>query len=951
MPTRVGQHREVISLVGITLSEAYLTSARLGGHVSFVPHARQLPYKGGRTNGFVRDPGFPVLLQTLLARGNHGRYKQRRDGFIPLIDAWAALIAAVAASGFTKLDISTAPGRDAAWGLCHLARWTVHTAIGSGVGRVISDLKSWSSDFRRWAVEGVPSQHRVNRLARSFRGPLRRLVDHDESAAQISYLGRALPRGSPAVCHSALKKHRDALFTEHRTPPDLLLEAELFARDWSLKYLKDEVPGWVIPVKDSSCLEYSRREGGFTRAVGEIRQSSESLLPSLKEEQARPTRLMASPTSSQAPVGATLLEREAFVRECLRRYNERGYHRAQAVALPERGWKARVVTKSSAALVCLGHQIRRWLFAGLRRDGRARHVLEGEHKLAVEGAMRDFGVTTTVVSSDLTSASDLLPFDLIQAIVKGLLRNRNVPEWFQPCLQSMTGPMVVGYPWGEQITTRRGILMGLPTTWALLSIVQLFWIDRAAVAASRCGFRGDLILRSAAVCGDDLVASWPQVAVDAYHQAARMSGAKFSEGKHFVSRRALVFTEELAWVGYRRKFVAHRDLGPSWVGQSWKHYNPLGACAKRGWVKKVWVGDHRSVPYNLAHLPRWYPTKHGFVTEMEAKIQGLVDDGPWMCVIYQVARQSVNRRCLATVRWSDAIPLRGLVRPSRLPGDTKLSPWWAALGPAASSISSGSQRRMHRVRRVIRVLHPNIFGWALRNGMVAEAPRAFGGLELPPRRGASGRVGRLDPVVRKGLAVQLYGRSLPDLRSPAALWAELAVPPLVMQAAREVVERCLTAWSWGAGPTLVRSGASPWQGEFLNLGGVMSGLTDLTVSVASDITTRSPWSRQSSVARTVCSPRSLGREVKAFYARLAAKWPGARGVDPAAPWDKLLKRWESLDHRRFWAVPRPNWATADLLRGWQVVQTADKAQANFAVRPGQVRKDRSRIRDPASSKR
>jgi hypothetical protein len=52
--------------------------------------------------------------------------------------------------------------------------------------------------------------------------------------------------------------------------------------------------------------------------------------------------------------------------------------------------------------------------------------------------------------------------------------------------------------------------MGMPTTWFLLSLCHLFWIEEACEIAPE--FR-----RSAAVCGDDLVAFWPQEVIDRYH--------------------------------------------------------------------------------------------------------------------------------------------------------------------------------------------------------------------------------------------------------------------------------------------------------------------------------------------------------------------------------------------------------------------------------------------------
>jgi hypothetical protein len=80
--------------------------------------------------------------------------------------------------------------------------------------------------------------------------------------------------------------------------------------------------------------------------------------------------------------------------------------------------------------------------------------------------------------------------------------------------------------------------MGLPTTWFLLSLVHLFWVEEATLASPE--FR-----KSAAVCGDDLEAFWPDLVIDRYHMVLNQCGGKISVGKHFVLSRAGCFTEKL----------------------------------------------------------------------------------------------------------------------------------------------------------------------------------------------------------------------------------------------------------------------------------------------------------------------------------------------------------------------------------------------------------------------
>jgi hypothetical protein len=87
--------------------------------------------------------------------------------------------------------------------------------------------------------------------------------------------------------------------------------------------------------------------------------------------------------------------------------------------------------------------------------------------------------------------------------------------------------------------------MGLPTTWFLLNLVHLFWIDYAVKGAPN---KVDqmYLRKSVAICGDDLVAFWPNNVVERYHAIAKACKAEFSSKKHFKSRRGRgVFTESV----------------------------------------------------------------------------------------------------------------------------------------------------------------------------------------------------------------------------------------------------------------------------------------------------------------------------------------------------------------------------------------------------------------------
>jgi len=111
------------------------------------------------------------------------------------------------------------------------------------------------------------------------------------------------------------------------------------------------------------------------------------------------------------------------------------------VALPERGAKVRVVTESPAPLVASLHWVRRTCFNRLKSLPWTRHVLFGERREAVEVLFKDEILgKRTLVSADLTAATDRIPHSHAQALWKGIGRAIDLdPELLNVVIQSM-GP-------------------------------------------------------------------------------------------------------------------------------------------------------------------------------------------------------------------------------------------------------------------------------------------------------------------------------------------------------------------------------------------------------------------------------------------------------------------------------------------------------------------------------
>jgi hypothetical protein len=181
------------------------------------------------------------------------------------------------------------------------------------------------------------------------------------------------------------------------------------------------------------------------------------------------------------------------------------------VAVPERGWKSRIVTKHHVSLLTAGHAVRELLWPALERDVRTKDVLRGKGLNTVDQAFRSPKPVRgyQILSSDLTAASDLLPAWLVNALVEGVIDgSKEMPFWVKKTMRLSTGSFELSYPDGSSTATggpvisQRGLLMGLPLTWFFLCLAHFFWIDEATL--------GDPVLSNRCrVCGDDLVAHWP----------------------------------------------------------------------------------------------------------------------------------------------------------------------------------------------------------------------------------------------------------------------------------------------------------------------------------------------------------------------------------------------------------------------------------------------------------
>nr|WLK77417.1 RNA-dependent RNA polymerase [Suillus luteus narnavirus 5] len=538
----------------------------------------------------------------------------------------------------------------------HVRGWLVRVAATQGVEVAAAELKKFSSDARRAWVEGSPPRHHFWRSCPEW---LRR---KQGLWAQLSYLGRALPLGVDFHEKKALDQHYADLTSSFSCSAEVLASVRAFSERWARSHLS-RCPGpedWLdFPSGSSATFGRKRREGGFATDCQVLLESAEEV------DVQPPDHVPIGPWSGD--LAAFRLVTAALVEAHGRRDT---IPKGRVAVVPERGHKVRVVSAMERHALILGELARKRLFKGLRKWGPLAAVLRGDSR---SGVLRLLGVPGEFVSADLRAASDLIPLDLASAVVDGLeASGRLLPAEIWG-LRLGTGPQELTWPSGKTAVTSRGILMGLPTTWALLNLIHGWAWSEAAKAVPITSLprasaaRGGRPGLACAICGDDLVGVAPPVAIDAYEAAMRSIGAEMSAGKHFRSTRRAVFLEEL-WE-FRGAAVSVVDGHPI--------YRTIREEGKR------------------------------------------------------VRRQVVNSTrllCADRLVRATAIPLKGMVSAPGVPGRIDPPDWWVA-GLAESALADRGFSRA-KISAVSRSLRPDLPVRFRASGIPPFLPRALGGAGL-----------------------------------------------------------------------------------------------------------------------------------------------------------------------------------------------------------------------------
>jgi len=448
---------------------------------------------------------------------------------------------------------------------------------------------------------------------------------------QLSRFSRAGPLPEEVDVKSSLFTHLEDLTTEFKTSSRLCRKAFSFARTWSRNKKWD----WArLPSSLSATFESARSKGGMLKALKDGRTAFEdtvldlSLLEEISDIVAGvfPFRLL-SDENRNCIIGGSCPEAGETCGELLWPYEPSYYpvhdigpqewdilyvhlmtfthcalevrrsHRAgilpaiRQTVIRERGEKLRMVTPVTYAVSYLSMFLNSMLLRALKSDPRVNPE--------TEDPMEDF-VSTMFTSHkgyvfrsvDMTRATDLMPLDVVSSFVEGIIAGAGFTPFLAEAFRVCTGRMMLHHRIPilqlvvRQEETSRGILMGLGTSWPILSLYNLWLWERAWTETGwrrRVGFRARQCVKTV---GDDLLGYAPLGVSRAYTALLARTGGSPSVGKDLQSFHTGVLVEQFITASIRR------PPNSPWVYPRTCSVRPLlpgMSVTREGWVLPPWA--------------------------------------------------------------------------------------------------------------------------------------------------------------------------------------------------------------------------------------------------------------------------------------------------------------------------------------------------------------------------
>jgi len=212
--------------------------------------------------------------------------------------------------------------------------------------------------------------------------------------------------------------------------------------------------------------------------------------------------------------------------------------KCRQVPIRERGFKTRVATPLEAPFRYLLGVVNSGLLSVLESMPEVTNALHGRPAEKLDwtrGKRRNL-----VLSADLKAATDHFPQDLMLDGVDEL-SSQWPTEIRQLALRAVGPHVLLSFNKEEEVTTSRGILMGSPVSWPLLSIYSA-WLHSESGSDGWFG-----------VCGDDYIGCHTRSSLAKYNSIRLKTGAVPSPGKDMVAPQFVgVFAEDLVTVARGR---------------------------------------------------------------------------------------------------------------------------------------------------------------------------------------------------------------------------------------------------------------------------------------------------------------------------------------------------------------------------------------------------------------
>lgn len=196
------------------------------------------------------------------------------------------------------------------------------------------------------------------------------------------------------------------------------------------------------------------------------------------------------------------------------------------LVIKEQGFKARVVQKSAHAVVALGHEVRRRLWPCLTGANFVTSQGLKDPEMS-EIVFRKAKVNSRIYSADFSAATDLLSFGPLDVVADVLGEDPRVLYKGHSLLID-----------GEVVVPVRGSFMGLPASWAVLSLTHFIIARRVDPSLS---FR---------IKGDDLIACWDDDQIRSFVEQAGSLGLVVND-KTSISNDRGIFCEKVYSREYR----------------------------------------------------------------------------------------------------------------------------------------------------------------------------------------------------------------------------------------------------------------------------------------------------------------------------------------------------------------------------------------------------------------